>query len=340
MADDRQECLKGSKEAAAAAIAACTRAIQSGNYNGQDLYSLYNQRGYSWSWTSFADRIDRAFQDYTKAIDIDPKAVDALLNRSNIYNKRHDYDRAIADANQAFEGGLSDYGKRVGYGERGYAYQAKGDSDRAIADYTESIRLDANNERAFAARGYAYQIKGDFDRAIADYDQAIALDPEYALAYYNRALVYKAKGDLDRAIADCSQAIALYPKYRDAYFNRADAYRTKGDLDRAIADYDQTIALDPNDRDTYGYRALAHLSKGDFGRSIADFYQAGAIAWLATAAFLTIGLGWLGGRIGAFVGGRSRRRMVELCKQQSAEMQRRNVALERIAAALEGYSGV
>ncbi len=328
------------KETAVTAIAACTRAIQSGDYNGRDLSTLYNQRGYSWSWTGFADRVDRAFQDYTKAIDIDPKSVDALLNRSNIYNKRHDYDRAIADANRAFEGGLSDYGKRVGHRERGYAYQAKGDSDRAIADYTESIRLDASNERAFAARGYVYQIKGDLDRAIADFDQAIALDPRYALAYYNRAHAYKAKGDLDRAIADFSQAIALYPKYRDAYFNRADAYRTKGDFDRAIADYDQTIALDPNDRGVYGCRAFAYLSKGDLRRSIADFYRAQAIAWLAAIAFLPIGFGWLGGRIEAFAYRRSRRTMVELCERQSAEMQRRNAALERIAAALERYAVV
>src|SRR4051812_20839851 len=260
-ADDRQECLKGSKETAAATIAVCTRAIQSGDYNNRELADLYHQRGYSWSWTSFADRVDRALKDYTEAIRIDPKAVGSLLNRSHIYNQRHHYDRAIADANQAFEGGLSDYGKKVGYGERGYAYQAKGDNDRAIADYTDSIQLNANNNVALTARGNAYLAKGDLDRAIADYDQVIALDPKYAIAYYNRSLAYRAKGDLDRVIADCSQAIALYPKYRDAYFNRSYAYQTKGDFDRAIADYDQMIALDPKDRDAYSNRAIAYLSK-------------------------------------------------------------------------------
>jgi tetratricopeptide (TPR) repeat protein len=337
-ADDRQECLKGSKETAAATIAACTRAIQSGDYSDQDLSNLHHHRGYAWSWTSFADRVDRAFKDYTEAIRIDPKAVGSLLNRSHIYNQRHDYDRAIADANQAFEGGLSDYGKQVGYGERGYAYQAKGDNDRAIADYTDSIQLDANNKVALTARGNAYLAKGDLDRAIADYDRVIALDPKYALAYYNRSLAYRAKGDLDRVIADCSEAIALYPKYRDAYFNRGYAYRTKGDFDRAIADYDQMIALDPNDKDAYSNRAIAYLSNGDFRRSIADFGQGQALSWLAAVVFLAVVV-WLCCRTGTHARGRwSGRTMIEICEQQVVEMQQRNAVLERIAAALEKHS--
>ena len=39
---------------------------------------------------------------------------------------------------------------------------------------------------AYFNRGIAYQAKGERDRAIADYDKAIALNPKYANAYYNR----------------------------------------------------------------------------------------------------------------------------------------------------------
>ncbi|WP_441260688.1 tetratricopeptide repeat protein [Bradyrhizobium sp. 521_C7_N1_3] len=211
-ADDRQECLNGSRETAAATIAACTRAIESGDSNDQDLSALYHARGYAWSWTSLADLDDRALKDFTEAIRANPKSGGSLLNRSHIYNQRHDYDRAIADVNQAFEGGLSNYGKRVGYGERGYAYQAKGDNDRAIADYTESIQLGAHNSFALTARGNAYFAKGDFDRATADYDRMIALDPEYAhdySAYSNRAIAHLSKGDFRGAIADFDRRQAL-----------------------------------------------------------------------------------------------------------------------------------
>ncbi|MBR0820527.1 tetratricopeptide repeat protein [Bradyrhizobium liaoningense] len=338
-ADDRQECLNGSKETAAATIAACTRAIESGDYDDSDLSNLYHQRGYAWSWTNLADCVDRALKDYTEAIRLEPKAVGSLLNRSHIYNRRHDYDRAIADVNRAFEGGLSDYGKRVGYDERGYAYQVKGDIDRAIADYTDSIQLNANNYFALTGRGSAYHAKGDLDRAIADHDQVIALYPKYALPYYNRCLVYREKGDLDRVIADCSQAIALYPQYRDAYYYRGYAYQAKGDVDRAIADYDQMIALDPNDSDARSSRANAYLSKSDFRRYIADFGQGQALSWLII--IVTLVVVWLYCRTGIQARGRqSGRTMIEMCEQELVEMRHRNVALEKIAAALENAQSI
>jgi tetratricopeptide (TPR) repeat protein len=177
--------------------------------------------------------------------------------------------------------------------------------------------------------------KGDPDRAISDYDQVIAIDPNYAIAYYNRALAYRAKGDLERVISDCSLAIALYPKYRNAYFDRGYAYRTKGDFDRAIADYDQMIALDPKDREAYSNRATAYLSKGDYRRAIADIDLTQALPWLAVVVVLALG-GWLCLRTDthAWWSGRT---MIDICEQQVVEMQHRNAALERIAAALERH---
>jgi TPR repeat len=65
-------------------------------------------------------------------------------------------------------------------------------SDRAVAHYN---RADVWNSR------------GDIDRAIADYTEAIRLDPKDPAAYYNRAVAWRAKGDLDRAIVDYDHAI-------------------------------------------------------------------------------------------------------------------------------------
>jgi tetratricopeptide (TPR) repeat protein len=337
-ADDRRDCLNGSKETAAATIDACTRAIESGDHDDGELSNLYHHRGFAWSWTGFADRVDRALKDYNEAIRLEPKAVGSLLNRSHIYNQRRDYDRAIADVNRAFDGDLSDYGKRVGYGERGYAYKAKGDNDRAIADYTNSIQLDPDNYVTVTARGNAYFAKGDLDHAIADYDHMIALYPKYAVPYYNRCLAYKEKGDLDRVVADCSQAIALYPRYRDAYYYRAYAYQTKGDVDRAISDYDQMIALDPDDQDARSNRASAYLSRGDYRRAIADFAQGQTFSCLA--AFVLLGAAaWVFCRTVMPLRGReSGRTMIEICEQELAALQHRNAALEKIAVALERRS--
>ena len=44
---------------------------------------------------------------------------------------------------------------------------------------------------AYINRGHAYINKGDYDRAIADYTEAIRLDPKYAIAYGNRGKAYR-----------------------------------------------------------------------------------------------------------------------------------------------------
>ncbi len=60
-------------------------------------------------------------------------------------------------------------------------------------------------------RGVAYGDKGDYDRAIADYTQAIKLDPKHAYAYYNRGVAYKNLGQTNRAIQEYRRALELDP---------------------------------------------------------------------------------------------------------------------------------
>ena len=64
---------------------------------------------------------------------------------------------------------------------------AKGEYDRAIQDYDQSIKLNPNYARAFNNRGVAYQKKGEYDRAIKDFDESIKLNPDYGNAFANRA---------------------------------------------------------------------------------------------------------------------------------------------------------
>src|ERR1700730_5666254 len=90
-----------------------------------------------------------------------------------------------------------------------------GDPDRNIAGCTMVAEDPAESPKtraiAFVGRGLAWQRKGDRDRAIADFTDAIRLDPNNALAYNNRGLAWNEKGDHDRAIADLTQAIRIDP---------------------------------------------------------------------------------------------------------------------------------
>jgi lipoprotein NlpI len=96
---------------------------------------------------------------------------------------------------------------------------AKQSGDVAIAACSRAIASHRYNGRDLAAqynnRGVAYQAKGDLDRAIADYSEAIRLNPKYVLAFTGRGLANLHAGALPKALADLNQASELDPK--DAY---------------------------------------------------------------------------------------------------------------------------
>jgi tetratricopeptide (TPR) repeat protein len=161
------------------------------------------------------------------------------------------------------------------------------DPDRNIAGCTRIIEDDAEGDTmhavAYVARGLAWQAKGNLDRALADYTDAIRLNPRDALAYNNRGLLWREKGDADRAIADLTDAIRIDPLphsdllgngHVNIYANRGLAWETKGDLDRAIADFDQAIRLDPKDADAYDRRSQVFIAKHDADHAIADLDEA------------------------------------------------------------------
>jgi tetratricopeptide (TPR) repeat protein len=168
-----------------------------------------------------------------------------------------------------------------------------GTGDEAIAACSRLLALKPENCDYYATRGGAYKAKGDYDRAIADYDQVIRLcqDPG-GILYINRGDAYRGEGDYNRAIADYDRAISYFneeirfhPNDGYSYTYRGEAYKGKGDYDRAISDFDQAIRLVPNLGYAYYYRGEAYEAKNDPDRAIADFDRAVKIDFLLAEAY-------------------------------------------------------
>lgn len=160
------------------------------------------------------------------------------------------------------------------YNNRGVAYSAKGDLDRALQDFDEAIRRRPDYVHAYNNRATARKAKGDLDRALQDYDVAIRLQPTYARAYYNRGNTRKAKGDLDGALHDYTEAIRLNPAYVAAYQNRGNARKARGDLEGALDDYSEAIRLDTAHARAYRNRGSARVDKGDLEGALDDYDEA------------------------------------------------------------------
>ncbi|WP_258594933.1 tetratricopeptide repeat protein [Mesorhizobium sp. AR07] len=109
------------------------------------------------------------------------------------------------------------HNRMIAYFKRGIAWDDKRDYDRAIADYDQAVSLDPNEPEAYYNRGTTWFNKGDSDRAIIDFDQAINLNPQYTKSYLNRGTAWFKKGDDKHAIADFDKTISLDPSLADAF---------------------------------------------------------------------------------------------------------------------------
>jgi tetratricopeptide (TPR) repeat protein len=130
--------------------------------------------------------------------------------------------------------------------DRGVGYYRRHEYDRAIKDLDEAIRLNPKFLNALHTRGNTYLAKREYDRAIADYDEAIRLNPKYAGAFTNRAITFQNKGEYDRALADYDEAIRLNPKAAYALYQRSIVKRRMNDDVGAEADLEAAIRINPD----------------------------------------------------------------------------------------------
>jgi len=176
---------------------------------------------------------------------------------------------------------------------------AKKDSDRALSDCNEAIRLNRNLAAAYLNRGNVYLSKSDFDRALSDFNEALRLDPKNAWAYAERGNLYKNKGEAEHALTDLNESIKLDPGYALAFFSRGDLYKQTGDLTRAMADMNETVRLDPNYALAYFTRGRLSFMLGNGPAALEDFGKAIKLNGDDAIAYFNRGVTYyiIGGRI-------------------------------------------
>lgn len=167
----------------------------------------------------------------------------AINRQGNSWFAIREFDKAIADYTEAIR---LDPKYAVAYQNRGVVWSEKGEHDKAIADHTEAIRLDPNYAIAFNSRGVAWQRKGEYDKALDDHNRAIQLDPNDAVAFTDRGYTWARKGEHTLAIEDYTQAIRLNPEFSVAHNLRGDSWHALDEYHEAIANYTEAIRLDPH----------------------------------------------------------------------------------------------
>ena len=156
--------------------------------------------------------------------------------------------------------------------------------DRAIADFSEAIKLKPLDADAYILRADAYHIlaekyrgKNYYNLAIADYSEALRLVPAYAYAYLNRGRIYIEVGDYKRAEEDLARAIQLDPNNAVTLNHIGILRYRKKDYQGAVEAYTQALKLRTYPF-TYSNRAAAYFHLGDKTRCLQDLERAFQLA--------------------------------------------------------------
>lgn len=128
-------------------------------------------------------RLGEAIASYQRALELNPRYADALLNLGRVLHNR------------------------------------QGRLGEALAVYDRALLIKPDFAEAHLNRGNVLRDEGWLAEALAAYDRALLIKPDFAGAHLNRGNLFKDQARFAEALAAYQEALSLSPNMPDAYSN-------------------------------------------------------------------------------------------------------------------------
>ncbi|MBO6203265.1 MAG: tetratricopeptide repeat protein [Selenomonas sp.] len=156
--------------------------------------------------------INKAFADYTLAIQYNAKFAPAYASRSSILYDMQKYDEALKEINEAIKSDqkVPDY---VGF--RAKCYYKLGKHDKSLPDCNQAIKAEPQWWELYFVRGVSYAMSNNLEKALQDLGVVIDNDTnrlERADAYVWRGAIYNKMGDKEKAKKEIAKGRAMGSK--------------------------------------------------------------------------------------------------------------------------------
>lgn len=194
----------------------------------------------------------------------------SLLGKQNkteptkIITEAIDKEEYLAAINLLSEDIVKEPKSNIPYYQRGLAYDKLNLFDKAIDDFTMSIKLEDKFSNAFYGRGIVYQKLQDLTNALSDFNAALKLDPHNTRVYCSRGDVLQEMGNWKEAMSDYNSACNI------GKFWFVDAFKQRGRLNyklekfqKAVTDFNSAINLNSNDTETLVGLGMSYVKLGN-----------------------------------------------------------------------------
>ena len=229
---------------------------------------------------------DRALADMNRAIELEPRVNHFWIFRGQVFARKKNYDHAKADLTEAIRVS-SESEKYFAYQRRGEFAMMLSDLEPAIADFTETIRrnrtmAETKDVSGYGGRAHAYLARGETDRALADCEEALRISPKATWILGRRGFALARKGQWDRAVADFDEEAKRQPQARTNWLStKASALALAGRYDEAAATFDLAREhAEASLRGIFSCRGYyLDRSRGDFDQAIKNLNLAEDPVW-------------------------------------------------------------
>jgi Flp pilus assembly protein TadD len=134
----------------------------------------------------------------------------------------------------------------------GMSATERSDFDAAMAEYIESLNVDADRAEAHLQLGALYAMRRDNARAEAEYKAALDLTPGIAAAWANLADLYRTEGREDEAQATLRRGLEVAPRDAGLHHALGLALVRRRQMPEAVEELEKAAALS-RDNARYGY---------------------------------------------------------------------------------------
>lgn len=186
-------------------------------------------------------KFDEATAEYQKAIQLDPKAIQPLLQLARIYEITGNLDAALNTYQQALalQPDISQLHTNVGN-----IYLAKNDLTNALKYYQDALKINPNDPVAANDVAWIYALQGrNLDEALSLATQAKQAAPDLPSINDTLAWIHYKKGNYQVSVSLLEDAVKKMPDRAEFRYHLGMALNGAGDKTRAKAELQRALAL-------------------------------------------------------------------------------------------------
>lgn len=164
----------------------------------------------------------------------------------------------------------------------------KGNSDQAIAKFTEALKSDPNIVDAHFMLGNEYYKKEDYSAALNEFKEALILKPDYDFAMINLANTYEKLGRIDDALAGFDLFLKKNPENSQVLHRIGELYLSKSDYKTAMDYFQKALKSDTDTGWIHNSIGVVYLKMKESDQAEASFRKALEINPKATMAHFNL----------------------------------------------------